>query len=150
MNDIPMEKIMLRQEDIFNLTRREQDIMNILWMAAHSLTASEIAKSKEKLSINTVQASLKKLMAKELIEVDQVVYSGTVLCRSYKPCISLAEFEAERLAYNFSQSKNKISMSCFVASFLDQEKDDKNALADIEALENLLKRKKMELKKKEE
>jgi len=145
-----MEKIMLRNDDVFNLTRREQDIMNILWMSEDSLTASEIAKSREKLSINTVQAGLKKLMAKELIEVDKVVYSGTVLCRSYKPCISFAEFETERLAYHFSRSENKISMSCFVASFLEQEKDDKTMLADIEALEDLLKRKKMELRKKEE
>lgn len=141
---------MLKKEDIFNLTRREQDIMNILWMSADPLTASEITKSKEKLSINTVQAGLKKLMAKKLIEVDRVVYSGKVLCRSYKPCVSLAEFEAERIAYNFHHSKNKMSVSCFVASFLEQEKDDKNALADIEALEDLLKRKKMELKKREE
>lgn len=140
---------MLGQKDIFNLTRREQDIMNILWMTSHSLTASEIAKSKEKLSINTVQATLKKLMAKELIKVDQVVYSGTVLCRSYIPCISLAEYEAERLVYNFSQSEASISMSCFVASFLEHEKNNMNALADIEALENMLKKKKMELKKKE-
>lgn len=141
---------MLRRDNTMNLTKREQDIMNILWMADQSLTASQIAKSKEELSINTVQASLKKLMSKGLIKVDQVVYSGTVLCRSYTPCVSLAEFEAERLAHSFSQSKNKMSVSCFVSAFLDREEDRKSALAEIEELENLLKKRKMELEEKEE
>ena len=139
---------MPKRDDYLALTKREQDIMNILWMADQPLTASQIAKSE--LPINTVQTNLKKLMSKGLVEVDQVVYSGTVLCRSYIPCMSLEEFEAERLAHNFSQSKNKLSMSCFVASFLDREKDRKSALAEIEELEDLLKRKKMELNEKEE
>lgn len=140
---------MPKRNDFFKLTRREQDIMNILWMTDQPLTASQIANSKDQLSINTVQAILKKLMSKNLVEVDQVVYSGTVLCRSYKPCISLEEFEARRLAQDFSQAKNKISMSCFVASFLEQEKDSKIILEEIENLENLLKQKKNELKEKE-
>lgn len=139
---------MPKRDDRLALTKREQDIMTILWMTDQPLTATQIANSE--LPVNTVKLYLRKLMSKGLIEVDQVVFSGTVLCRSYRPSISLEEFEAERLARNFSQLKNKPSMSCFVASFLDKEKDRESALAEIEELEDLLKRKKMELKEKEE
>ena len=62
---------MPKRDDYLALTKREQDIMNILWMADQPLTASQIAKSE--LPINTVQTNLKKLMSKGLVEVDQVV-----------------------------------------------------------------------------
>lgn len=65
-----------------SLTNREMDILNILWSAQRPLTASEIAKSKEALTINTVQANLRKLQNKNLIRVADIVYSGTVLSRS--------------------------------------------------------------------
>ena len=112
---------MLKKDDCFTLTKREEDIMSILWMADHPLTASQIAKNE--LSINTVQFILKKLISKGLIKVDRVVQSRTAFCRSYSPCVTLEEFEAERLARNFSQLKNKPSMSCLVASFLDKNID---------------------------
>lgn len=141
---------MFRRDDMFNLTKRERDIMIILWKANQPMTASQIAKSKEGLAVSTVQFNLRKLLSKDLIKIDQVVKSGKVLCRSYIPSISMEKFEAEHLVNNFCKSEKQVSVSCLIASFLDKEKDRESALAKIEELEDLLKRKKLELKEKEE
>ncbi len=64
-----------------DLTHRDMDILNVLWEGKGSLTASQIVEAGPSLTINTVQAVLRKLLKKKLIEIDKIVYSGTVLCR---------------------------------------------------------------------
>lgn len=77
----------------FSLTGREKDILSILWNSDKGLIASEIVKLGDStLTINTVQAVLKKLVKRELIQIEQIVYSGTVLSRSYVPTLSEEEF----------------------------------------------------------
>ena len=56
--------------------------MEILWNSPESMTASAIVQKSEDLQINTVQASLRSLIKKEYIKVEQIVYSGTVLTLS--------------------------------------------------------------------
>ena len=62
-----------------NLTRRDMDIMNILWQSEEPMTASQIAGVNPDLTINTVQAVIRKLLKEKLIKIDNIVYSGTVL-----------------------------------------------------------------------
>ena len=76
-----------------NLTKRESDIMTILWTSNKPLVASEIVKANPSLSISTVQTVLKKLTAKNYVEMAGIVYSGTVLTRSYQPAISQEDYE---------------------------------------------------------
>lgn len=63
--------------------------MSVLWRIGESLTASSIAEKGGGLSINTVQAVMRSLMKKGYVEVADIVYSGTVLTRSYKPISNL-------------------------------------------------------------
>ena len=51
------------------LTKRELDVMTILWESSKPLVASEITKMDESLNINTVQAVIRKLLDKKYIEV---------------------------------------------------------------------------------
>lgn len=81
----------------YNLTKREKEIMEVLWTSPKSLVASEIAKEGGGMSLNTVQAILRKLLKNGLIKVNEIVYSGTVLSRSYIPTISPETFEIQRL-----------------------------------------------------
>lgn len=137
-------------ENKYKLTNREREIMEILWESSESLTASEITGKKEALSINTVQALLKKLLKKELIQVNRIVYSGTVLCRSYCPSVSPEAFETQRYIENMKElEKGDFSSSRFVAALLDLEEDSGKALKEIEELEKLLEEKKKELQKEE-
>lgn len=62
--------------------------MKILWDAGTPLVASDIVKAESSMNINTVQASLRVLLKENLVEIADIVYSGTVLSRSYRPLIS--------------------------------------------------------------
>ena len=62
------EEIMtLSRNDRYRLTNRERDILDILWESGKSMVASEITSMRDDLSINTVQAVLKKLLQKKLV-----------------------------------------------------------------------------------
>lgn len=73
------------------LTGRDMDILDILWKPENPMTASQITDAKDGLTINTVQSVLQKLLKLELVEVADIVYSGTVLCRSYRAAVSAQE-----------------------------------------------------------
>ena len=130
------------------LTNREYDILKILWTSEDALTASGISEQGDGISINTVQATLKKLLKRELIHVDQIVYSGTVLSRAYRPSVSQEDFELKRYVNNVKQLQgNDFSCSQFVACFLGQEKNRQKVQQEIDQLELLLAQKKQELLK---
>lgn len=124
------------------LTRRELDIMNILWDASKPLVASEFIKSNPALSISTVQTVLKKLVSKKFIEVDSIVYSGTVLTRSYRYLVSKKDYEKQALSASvLALKENNMTLSAFATAFFDLEKNNKKALAELEKLEEMIKEK---------
>ncbi len=59
-----------------NLTKRDMDVMNILWDSDEPKTAALIVKAKPELTMNTVQAVLRKLLKNNLIEVADIFYNG--------------------------------------------------------------------------
>ncbi|MEH2958664.1 BlaI/MecI/CopY family transcriptional regulator [Candidatus Merdisoma sp. JLR.KK006] len=131
------------------LTNKEYEILKILWASETPLTASNIVERGDALSINTVQATLKKLLKREFIRIDQIVYSGTVLSRAYLPSMSQEEFETQKYMDSMNQLYNgNFTCSHFMAAFLGQEHDRAKALQEIDELELLLEKKKQELMKK--
>lgn len=118
------------------ISEREKDVMIVLWHDSEALTASAISEKGNGLSINTVQPVLKNLMKKEYIEVAQIVYSGTVLTRSYKPLISAEQYAAAQL---HAMRLNTLNFSTM--NFLDHlAKNDESGILD--ELEDIIKRKK--------
>lgn len=111
------------------LSGREKDVISVLWKVGKSMTASEITEYNKELNINTVQSALRNLIKKDYLEIADIVYSGTVLSRSYRPKVSAEEYAAyqlqimQRNSYNFSAMK-------FV-DFLTKG-HDKNLLDDLE------------------
>ena len=138
---------MKKQTD--DLSKREMDILNILWQAEAPLVASEIAKEDETLTINTVQATLRKLLKKELVQVADIVYSGTVLCRSYRPTEASRDLALRGFAAQFHSFKKMVPIPQFVTALLEQETDDDTTLKEIEALEKVLKKEKERILKKQ-
>ncbi|MGJ0846273.1 BlaI/MecI/CopY family transcriptional regulator [Tissierella praeacuta] len=130
---------MPRQNSRFKLTNRELDILNILWTAEKPLLASDIPKIDNSISINTAQAVLRKLLKKNLIEVADIVYSGTVLSRSYQPTISSNDFSLQQFVKQFQNLNKSISTPSIVATLLEHEKNEKIV---IEELEKMLKERK--------
>lgn len=118
----------------FKLTRRELDVLNILWESSKPITAKEIVELNPSLSINTVQAVLKHLLKKEYIKVGDIVYSGTVLARGYSAVLDANEYMAEQLMQGISSKR--LSVEGIMAALLRYDQNDEKT---IEKLEELLK-----------
>ena len=119
---------------IRNLSQKQLDVMKILWDAGTPLVASDIVKAESSMNINTVQASLRVLLKENLVEIADIVYSGTVLSRSYRPLIS-------RDVYFNAEYKNIIgnsSTSAMIATFIEQEED----ISELERIEELIRKRK--------
>ncbi len=121
-----------------NLTKRDLDVMNILWDSDAPKTAALIVKAKPELTMNTVQAVLRKLLKNNLIEVAEIVYSGTVLTRSYSPLISQEDFLIHKMTSEYKSLSNKISKVSIMSALLDIEEDDEKKMEDIRLLRALL------------
>lgn len=122
------------------LTNRELEIMNIFWESDSPLVASEIARRGNRLTINTVQAVLKKLVASNFIQIEGIVYSGTVLCRSYRPTLTSDEYEVNRMLDSFHRiSSRATGLSLFVDTVLKDEEDPVQLQSEIREMEKVLK-----------
>lgn len=102
------------------LTKREQDVIDVFWDADEALSASGVVALNSQLSKNTVQAVIKKLLKYQLLKIEDVGYSGTVLTRLYSPTISREEW----LASNLSDQSLKLIASQFI------EKSDNTEVLD--------------------
>ena len=132
------------------LTRRELDIMRILWESDVSMKASEIAQASGGGSIDSVQPIIKSLIKKGMVEVDEVVYSRNVLARKFKAAVNADSIEMGIIKNVLGNlvSKN-ITASYLVAAFLPEDNDDKT-LAELDELEKMIKERKEQLLKKAE
>ena len=99
------------------LSNRELDIMNTFWDAGKPLIASEVVQINPALSINTVQATLTKLMNKSYIKIADIVYSGTVLTRSYETLVDRDTYMASLV------KSNQVSLPGLMKQLIEQETD---------------------------
>lgn len=120
------------------LTRRDLDVLSVLWDSEKPLTASEIVAANPALNKNTVQPVLRKLLKNELVQVADIVYSGTVLSRSYIPSISRQELSLYRLSSEYRQLEKDVSKASFVSFLLKTEENQEKFQKDLRELEELL------------
>lgn len=111
------------KQPIEKLSNREQDVMMVFWKENRSMTASGIVEANPSLSINTVQLAVKNLMKKGFIEVADIVYSGTVLSRSYRYLIRSEDYAAARLK-ELKESALNFSTLHLVEKLLEDDKTD--------------------------
>lgn len=123
---------MISKKDVF-LSKREFEIMTNLWQAGKALIASEIS-AQSNLSINTTHATLRKLLKKEFIKVADIVYSGTVLSRSYEPTLTFEEYTEKQIALDFQKAQKYISIPKLVAAILDQEENEIETIRELETM----------------
>ena len=60
------------------LTKKENEVMSILWQSDKPLTAHMITEIEQSLSIYTVQQVLQRLLKMNYVEIAEINYSGTV------------------------------------------------------------------------
>ncbi len=107
------------------LTKRETQIMNVLWQSDQPLSAFDILTASPDLSRNTIQIVLKKLQTIGFIEVAGFGYHKNALTRTFRPIISQTEYMGETLARSTSLEITK--------SFI-QSVDDSQTLDELEEL----------------
>ena len=129
---------MYSKKTYWNSTNRDMTILNILWDANVPMTAVEIADAREDFSVNIVQPPLRKLLRENLIEVSDIVYSGKVLTRRFRPTMTREEFAASQVTEELRQAQTEFSAPSFVLAMLKTEKDDKKKLQEIQDLERML------------
>lgn len=127
-------------EDVIKFSGRELDVMNVFWEEKKPLIAKEIVKKNSSLSINTVQAVLKTLLKKGYIKVADIVYSGTVLTRSYETVLTSDEYMVNQITKG---SVKECSFEGIMVTLIKQEKIEEET---IEKLESLLQDYKNKLK----
>lgn len=120
------------------LTQRDLDVLSVLWDSPRPLTASEVTAANPTLIKNTVQPVLRKLLKNKLIQVADIVYSGTVLSRSYIPSVSKEEISLHRLSAEYRLLEKNVSKASFVSLLLKTEPDHEKFMADLHELEALL------------
>ena len=120
------------------LTKRDIEILSILWNSNRSMTASEISEASPGLSVNTVQAVLRKLLKNKLIEIENIVYSGTVLARSYIPLITAQDYALAKLAMDYQKFEKQISKGAVLVTLLDSENDPQKNSEETQELEKIL------------
>lgn len=117
------------------ISDRELDIMHVFWEKGEPLIASEIVAFNPELSISTVQTSLKRLIKKEYLKVEDIVYSGKVLTRRYVATKSPNDYvidEMQAALPGFTKG-NALSASVFSA-LLNGEQNEKELLDELEKL----------------
>ena len=119
------------------ITTKQLEIMKILWSSDKPLIASEILKKNDSLNINTVQACLRALVNKQFIKVADIVYSGTVLTRSYTPIVTQDEY----LDFAYQDIVGKGKASSLIASLIDSETSPE----ELDLIEKMIQQKKQEL-----
>lgn len=108
--------------------------MNQLLTAETSLTASEIVARSESLNSNTVQSVVRSLLKRGYIEVAQIVYSGKVLCRSYRPTEKAKNAAFEDLSARFRSLRKNMPAPKIFAGLIDSEEDQQAVIEELEAM----------------
>ncbi len=119
------------------LSKQQLEVMKLLWNSDEPLMASDIVKLHESLNINTVQACLRVLIKAEAIEVADIVHSGTVLSRRYRPLLSKDEYFSE----TYKDILGDASRSSLIASFISIETD----ISELDRLRELIDKRKAEI-----
>ncbi len=119
-------------------TKKQLEVMKILWNNPEPMIASDIVKQGTDLNINTVQACLRGLIKEDAIKVADIVYSGTVLTRSYTPVVTKEDY----FDSTYKELLGNDDSSTLIASLIEAETDVK----ELDKIEKMIKKRKAELK----
>lgn len=118
------------------LTKRESQVMEILWANGIEMSANDIRLASEGLSIYTIQQALQYLLSIGFVEVSGIGKNKKAIARLYKPIVTESEYVSSFIKPDtFAQ---------IAASFIKNNE----SLESLNDLEDLIEKKKKELKGK--
>lgn len=133
------------------LTDLEIKIMKILWECDQNLTIQDIALhlKDEGISVQSVTQSVRHLVNKKAIAVNDLVPVERVYARAFGPCFSKEEYLAEE--YERLQKlifgANKVNLTGIAVALLNNQKSGDIGMNEIEELQMIIEEKKNQLKK---
>ncbi len=77
---------------------------------------------------------MRNLLKKDIIEIAEIVYSGTVLSRSYRPLLSKQELMNLNIISQFKNIDKNMTTTSIVATLLQHEKKEEKVLKELEEL----------------
>lgn len=122
----------MAKKDDFALSKRELDVMNVLWAEGKPLIASKIPEKQPELSIHTVQSVLKKLLQRGFVEVAEIVQSGTVLSRSYTPIITPEEYAVKYITSEIYPFDKMLSETGYLIALFNSAENDEALIKELE------------------
>ncbi len=105
------------------LNNRELEVMGILGSAEGPLTSTEIVNAGKELTMSTVQAVMRKLLAAGYVEAVGVTHSGNVLSRTFVITDGGRAGLLEDLVNHYRKISGAVSVQEVVAAL--QQMDDK-------------------------
>lgn len=120
------------------LNMKEMEVLKVLLSSDQALTATQIVKAGNDLTQSTVQAVLRKLLAKELVEAKGVTHSGNVLCRTFGVTGKCKEVINQRFIESLMDFKDLFGLKVAILGMLDAERDETQRKKSIKELEELL------------
>lgn len=131
------------------LTKREIDVMRVLWEAEEALLVSEIV-NRGGGTVYSVQRVMQSLLKKGMVAVDGHAYNNKTLGRKFKPLVSSESIEAEAIQELIGSLLNKsIAASHLLASLLPTD-NSKDTLEELDRLEEMIKERKKQILKMED
>lgn len=116
------------------LTGKARTLLDILLKSDTPLTATQIVTMDENLNSNTVQSVLRSLLKNKFIEVAEIVYSGNVLCRSYRATDAARNIAVEEFANGFQTLRKSVPVPVIFASLVDDDLSDKGLIDELEQM----------------
>lgn len=128
-------------KDKYQLSKREQSVMDLLWDEGEALTSVDILEALHDVMLNTtyVHRTINSLLEAGLIQECGSVRYRTQYARKFVPCMTREEYAAQYLVKHGIRKKSlgRIAMALF-----KETQGDKNAYTDemIEELQEIIDR----------
>lgn len=116
------------------LTKKAAHVLGILLEAERPMIASEIVASDASLNINTVQNVIRSLLKVGYIEIADIVYSGNVLCRSYRVTAVARQSCVQEFVSQFQNLRKTIPAPVIFSALMEEETNNENLIKELEAM----------------
>lgn len=122
----------------FDLSDKEEQILETMWKQGRPLTRSEIINLTEnrRWKESSIHVFLNRLLDKGSIRVIEIVQTSTNFGRTYEPTFSNKEYDMARLKKNFETIDPELSIISEFFSFIVKSK--KLNERDLKALEDII------------
>lgn len=120
------------------LTKRELEVMRILWESEKPLMVSEIVQRDKNGTIYSVQRIIQNLIKKDMVAVDSIAYNKKALGRTFKPLVSSESIELDNMREMFSKMGSRnIAASHLIAALLPADNSEQT-LEELNRLEKII------------